>query len=272
MNAVTGLNRIWRLVMTGFCFALFGLGGLLLSLTWFNLLLLVVRDDNKRCRIARRSISASFRLFLTVARSIGVLDYRIHGADCLRNERGCLVVANHPTLIDYVLLASVMPETDCLVKSALLKNPFVSGVIRAADYLVNSQAETLLPQCQERLGRGNTLLIFPEGTRTEPGKKMSLQRGAANIAVRCRRDLRIVAICCSEHLLDKQSKWYDVPLTKPLFEIKVRGRVPIEHFYDGKTPEPALAARQLNRYLSQQLQFVETPFSELNDASALSRN
>lgn len=62
------------------------------------------------------------------------------------------------------------------------------------------------------------------------------------------------------------------PLTKPLFEIKVRGRVPIEHFYDGKTPEPALAARQLNRYLSQQLQFVEIPFSELNDASALSRN
>ncbi len=51
------------------------------------------------------------------------------------------MVANHPTLIDYVILASVMPETDCLVKSALLRNPFVSGVIRSADYLINSEAE-----------------------------------------------------------------------------------------------------------------------------------
>lgn len=34
------LNRVWRLVMTGFCFALFGLGGLLLSTIWFNVLLI----------------------------------------------------------------------------------------------------------------------------------------------------------------------------------------------------------------------------------------
>ncbi|MCV5917096.1 1-acyl-sn-glycerol-3-phosphate acyltransferase, partial [Escherichia coli] len=126
-----------------------------------------------------------FRLFLTVAKGLGVLDYRIDGAEILRQERGCLVVANHPTLIDYVLLASVMPETDCLVKSALLKNPFLGGAVRAADYLLNSEAETLLPRCQQRLAQGDTILIFPEGTRTKPGEKMTLQRGAANIAVRC---------------------------------------------------------------------------------------
>ena len=34
------LDRFWRMLMTGFCFALFGLGGLLLSLVWFNLLLI----------------------------------------------------------------------------------------------------------------------------------------------------------------------------------------------------------------------------------------
>ncbi len=56
----------------------------------------------------------------------------------LRQERGCLVVANHPTLIDYVLLASVMPETDCLVKSALLKKSF-SWRRRAGGRLFNQQ-------------------------------------------------------------------------------------------------------------------------------------
>ncbi|WP_421082038.1 lysophospholipid acyltransferase family protein [Serratia fonticola] len=262
------LNWAWRLMMTGFCFVLFGVGGLLLSLVWFNLLLVLQRDIAKRRRVARRSIAASFRLFLSIAKTLGVLDYRIKGIDILRQERGCLVVANHPTLIDYVLLASVMPETDCLVKSALLHNPFVNGVIRAADYLVNSQADTLLPACQQRLAQGDTILIFPEGTRTRPGENMTLQRGAANIAVRCRRDVRIAVIHCSEHLLDKQSRWYDVPPRKPLFQVDVRERVQIEHFFDAESQQPALAARQLNRHLLHQLSPGLIPLSGINDASA----
>ncbi|POT55482.1 1-acyl-sn-glycerol-3-phosphate acyltransferase [Citrobacter amalonaticus] len=264
------LNRLWRIVMTGFCFALFGTGGLLLSVVWFNILLIFVRDPARRRRIARRSIAASFRLFLTVTRVLGVLDYHIAGRDILRQERGCLVVANHPTLIDYVLLASVMPETDCLVKSALLKNPFLSGVVRAADYLINSQADALLPASRQRLAQGDTLLIFPEGTRTTPGETMTLQRGAANIAVRCNSDLRIVTIHCSERMLDKKSKWYQVPPTKPRFTIQVGDRVRIGKFYDANSQEPALAARQLNRHLLLQLQPGNLPFSGINDASALS--
>ncbi|MDF9346003.1 hypothetical protein OH693_03520 [Escherichia coli] len=52
---------------------------------------------------------------------------------------------------------------------------------------------------------------------------MTLQRGAANIAVRCTSDLRIVTIGCSEHLLDKQSKWYDVPPARPFLRLKSVG-------------------------------------------------
>ncbi|ASV57352.1 acyl-phosphate glycerol 3-phosphate acyltransferase [Lelliottia jeotgali] len=256
--------------MTGFCFALFGVGGLLLSLVWFNLLLIVQRDRAKRRRLARRSISASFRFFMNVMRLTGVLDYRIDNLNALRSERGCLVIANHPTLIDYVILASVMPETDCLVKSALLRNPFVSGVIRAADYLINSEADTLLAASQQRLAQGDTLLIFPEGTRTRVGEAMTLQRGAANIAVRCNSDLRVVVIHCSEHLLDKKSRWYDVPPRKPFFTVDVRERVNIHDFYDATEQEPALAARQLNRHLQHRLTSGLQSLSGINDASALS--
>jgi 1-acyl-sn-glycerol-3-phosphate acyltransferase len=264
------VNRLWRAAMTGCCFALFGIGGLLLSVIWFNLLLAAVRDKTRRRRLARRSISASFRCFLTVVKSVGVLDYRIEGGDILRQERGCLIVANHPSLIDYVMLASVMPEVDCLVKSSLLKNPFVSGVIRAADYLINDQADVLLPASRQRLQQGDTLLIFPEGTRTVPGEKMQLQRGAANIAVRCGSDLRIVAIRCTEHMLGKQSKWYDAPPTKPRFTVTVGERLRIDQFYDATRQEPALAARQLNRHILLKLQSGTTPETGINDGSALS--
>lgn len=54
------LGWAWRLVMTGLCFVLFGLGGLLLSVVWFNILLVLVWDTSRRRRLARRSIAASF--------------------------------------------------------------------------------------------------------------------------------------------------------------------------------------------------------------------
>lgn len=271
MSGLTSrLDRLWRMTMTGFCFALFGLGGLLLSLVWFNLLLVIQRDRAKRRQLARRSISASFRLFLAVVRGVGVLDYRFNNLDVLRAERGCLVIANHPSLLDYVFLASVMNETDCLVKSALLRNPFVSGVIRAANYLINSEAETLLSASQQRLAQGDTLLIFPEGTRTRVGEAITLQRGAANIAVRCNSAVRVVVIHCSERMLDKQSSWYNVPPNKPFFTVDVRERINIHDFYDASQHEPALAARQLNRHMQHQLTTGLQSLSGTKDASALS--
>ncbi len=45
------LDRIWRMLMTGLCFVLFGLGGLTLSLVWFNLLLIFQRDRTQRRRL-----------------------------------------------------------------------------------------------------------------------------------------------------------------------------------------------------------------------------
>ena len=264
------LDRVWRMLMTGLCFALFGLGGLTLSLVWFNLLLIFQRDRTQRRRLARRTISASFRLFLAVVRGVGVLDYRFNNQDVLRAERGCLVIANHPSLLDYVLLASVMNETDCLVKSALLRNPFVSGVIRAADYLINSEADTLLTASQQRLAQGDTLLIFPEGTRTRVGEAITLQRGAANITVRCNSAVRVVVIHCSERMLDKQSSWYNVPPNKPVFTVDVRERINIHDFYDASQHEPALAARQLNRHMQHQLTTGLQSLSGTKDASALS--
>lgn len=243
------LNRLWRILMTGFCFLLFGLGGLLLSLVWFNLLIIFQRDAGRRRQVARRTISFCFRFFLGTTRVTGVLDYRIEGAELLRGDRRCLVVANHPSLIDYVMLASVMPDGDCLVKADLQRNFFMRGAVRAADYLINSQADTLLPDCQKRLDHGDAIIIFPEGTRTRYGEPLKLQRGVANIAVRCGCDLRIVRISCTQKMLDKQSRWYQAPPEKPLFIVKVSERIDSQQFLAGNEDAQPLAARHLTQFL-----------------------
>jgi len=243
------LKFSWRLLMTGSCFVLFGIGGLLIT-AWFHILCLLLRDPPRRTLLARRLISASFRLFLAITRHLGVLDFRIHGAHLLGQDSGSLVLANHPTLLDYVLLASVMPECDCVVKQALQENIYVSGAIRAADYLINSQAEILLAESNKRLQAGGNLLIFPEGTRTRYGEPMRLQRGAANLAVRSGCNIRIVHIRCSQPFLCKGSKWYQIPAAKPHFTIDVKALLSAGDFFSSDDRSPALAARRLTTYLT----------------------
>lgn len=246
----TVLNRLWRLFGTALGFTLFGLGGLLLSLCWFPVLALCLRGERRRL-LAQASIKQSFRLFMAMLKGLGVLEYRVSGMPA--SLRGALVVANHPSLLDYVILAAELPACDCIVKRALWHNPFLGGVVRAADYIPNGEAEQLLPLCIERVHQGGLLLIFPEGTRTTPGQPIRLQRGAAQLALRGRVPLQPVRIHCSERFLTKQDKWFRTPKNKPCFTLEFLPPITPAELVDGEQSS-ALAARQLTRILTRVLQ------------------
>ena len=254
MSFIYQLERIWRHLMTLFCFGLFGIGGVFLSLIWFNFLFLVCRNKERRVYIARRTVSYSFRLFLLTAKALGALTYEIEGLEKLRQDTGCLILANHPTLLDYVLVASIMPDVDCLVKSRLLKNPFLSGVIRACHYLPNNKHDILLSECKERLARGNNILIFPAGTRIVKGTNSPFQRGAANIALRCQCSVRFIHISSSEEALTKQSKWYEIPSKKLKLTAVVGEHLDFDELIKlSGTPLTTLQARYLTKAFEMRL-------------------
>ncbi|MGD8112765.1 lysophospholipid acyltransferase family protein [Vibrio sp. TRT 17S01] len=243
-------NKYWRVFATGFCFAVFGLGGLILSFVLIPVISIFTRDLAMREYKVQGVIRYSFNAFCKLMKYTGAIDYKITGADTLIQDRNCLIVANHPSLIDYVLIASQLPRVDCLVKSAIWSNPFMKHIVKAAGYIPNEAPDDLLAQCDERFERGNVLLVFPEGTRTTPGVKSKLQRGAAQIAIRTERDLRVIHITVSPSFLTKEKKWYQVPDTKPFFHVEIKGKVDVKPFIEGAT-NPTLAARQLNRHLAE---------------------
>ncbi|VEJ57146.1 lysophospholipid acyltransferase family protein [Pragia fontium] len=246
-------NRLWRIAATGFCFTLFGIGGLMMSTFWFSTLRIVVKDRQRCTILTQNSIRYSFKLFLWLTRFFRVLDYRFDGIDKLDQDAGCIVVANHPSLLDYVFLASCMPRCDCIVKQSLLDNIFMRGVIKSAGYIANSESDILLPQCQQILDSNGMILIFPEGTRTTPGQTMHLQRGAANIALRCHADIRLVTIHCDQPMLTKQGKWYNIPPVKPRFQIMVKEKISAKDYTADGDASPAIAARRLTQTLNQKL-------------------
>jgi 1-acyl-sn-glycerol-3-phosphate acyltransferase len=243
------LERGWRVLATGACFATFGAGSLLLGVLVFPLLNTVVRDRERRALLARRVIRATFRYFVWMMRATRVLSVEVEGLERLHGG-GRLILANHPTLIDVVLLMALVEQGDCVVKGALSRNPVTRGPVRAAGFVFNDDGgEELVADCLRSVRTGNSLIIFPEGTRSSRTEPMKLQRGAARIAVHGELDITPVRIRCTPATLAKGEKWYQVPARRAHIRISVDEAIAVSPFI-AAAPNQALAARHLTRHLT----------------------
>nr|WP_315592846.1 lysophospholipid acyltransferase family protein [uncultured Cupriavidus sp.] len=246
---VERIDRAWRVCATGFCFSSFGIGGLLLRVLVFPLLSLLPWSTDTRQRVCRGVIHHAFRLFVWLMHAVGVIRYEVRHPERLRRD-GLLIVANHPSLIDVVFLMSLARRADCVVKSALTRNPFTRGPVLATGWVRNDSGAAMVDDCIASLRAGNNLIIFPEGTRTRPGMPLQLQRGAANVAVRGGFALTPVVIRCEPSTLTKGEKWYHVPVRRPRFVIDVHPDVAVAQWVPQGT-EDAMAVRQLTHSLSE---------------------
>ncbi len=257
------LDRAWRLLATALSFAAFGVGGVLLGL-WLSLLCLVAGRGQPRQRLARRWVQRSFAAHLRLMQALGVMSCEFRGVERLQRD-GLLVLTNHPTLIDVVCLISRLPNADCVVKRAVASNVFMRGPVGAAGYVSNDHGAGLVEDCIAAIAAGSNLVIFPEGTRSVPGRALQLQRGAANIAVRGRLDITPVRIRCTPPTLSKGQKWYRVPDRKFHVVVEVGEDIPIAPFLldEAAGRSEALAARRLTEYLT--LRFPHVSAIDINN-------
>lgn len=246
-------DRSWRVIGTGLSFALFGLGGLALALTYFPALNLLVRDGKRRERIAQETIHGCFRFFLWFMELVGVVRVRCEGGHVLQAESGSLVISNHITLIDVIIIMSCMKRTQVVVKAGVWKNPFMAGVVRAANYIPNlGDPERLLEDCTAAIKAGNNLVIFPEGSRTPPGQKRRYQRGYAHIALRSDAPIRLVTVTCDPPTLLKGEPWWKVPPRCAQWLVKVHERIELDDAY--RYEQPSIAVRHLNAAVAKRLE------------------
>jgi len=215
------LDHAWRLFATALSFAVFGVGGLIMGLLIFPLLFVFIRDRQRRRLVARKLIGGAFGGFWGMMRALRVLDCRIEGREHMNTHSNMLVIANHPTLIDVVILISLFPRANCVIKAAVTKNVFMRYVVRAADYISNNEPEALLESCVAYLESGGSLMLFPEGTRTSPGGNIEFKPGAAAVAARADVAILPVAIECRPLFLSKEQPWYFVPEQRPAFLIRI---------------------------------------------------
>ncbi|MGI2859594.1 lysophospholipid acyltransferase family protein [Shewanella algae] len=253
----TGIGYFPRWLAGISCYIAFGLGGLLSSLTILPVLRFWPGERDVRIKRVQKAVHYMFRGFVHMLTWAGVIRVSTVNLQRLQQAKGMVVIANHPTLIDVVVLISLMPNAGCIVKQGLWRNPFLRGVVSAAGYIPNRGAELLLQDCREVLARGTNLIIFPEGTRTVKGAVINpFARGSANIALRAGADILPVVLRVVHPGLTKQDPWYEIP--RRTIQMQVETGASIAHLrYDAESGGDARMARQLTRdletYYKQQL-------------------
>ena len=103
------------------------------------------RNDLARQLQSRRLIGGVWKGFTRYLVWSGVLTVRFNGLEKL-GRPGQLVLSNHPSLLDVVLLIGHVPEMNCIVKKDLLKNPSMKSQILAAGYIPNDESLEMMEE------------------------------------------------------------------------------------------------------------------------------
>jgi 1-acyl-sn-glycerol-3-phosphate acyltransferase len=187
--------------------------GFLLNLCSLPLLLLPRRES--RGQWMRGVIRRLFALWVWWFNTSGVVRVRWRGFD-QPLPTGCIYIANHPTLVDAPLLLSRLPDTICIFKPALLRNPVIGPPAIMAGYVAGEPGVDLVREIAEKVAGGRSLLVFPEGTRTEPGLTLGpVKPGFALIAARARAPVQLVVIRSTPELVTRGRAWWRAPSIQP---------------------------------------------------------
>ena len=241
----------WRFIATGLSFLTFGVGALVFGLLVLPVVRALPAPRIERRRRARATLRAAMRFFVGLMRGLGVLTYTVAGIDRL-GRPGQLIIANHPSLIDVVFLLALTPPTNCVVKQGLWRNPLTRGAVTMAEYISNDPTAEMIEASAAVLEAGQTLIMFPEGTRTTPSQPFVFHRGAANVALRAAKAVTPVYIRCEPTTLTKAEPWYRIPARRVHFSLEVGEDIDLTPFR-GRGPLPA-ASRALNASLQQHFQ------------------
>ena len=220
-------NPLWMAYET--LAMLLGLGMLaLLCLLWlpFALLLQLVLPRRRGQPLGRLAIMAGFRCYLGFLRLFCACRFDLAELDRLRDAGPLIVAANHPSLLDVVLIASRLPDAVCVIKAALLDRLLFGAAARLAGYIRNDAPLEMVLAARDELRHGAQLVIFPEGSRTAVFPVDAFAPGTALIAWRAATPVQTVLIEYSTPYLGKAWPLFRRPALPLYCHVRLGRRFP----------------------------------------------
>ncbi len=116
-----------------------------------------------------------------------VWSVKFRGEQNIAKGETYVVVANHQSTVDIFSLHRLFWHFKWVAKEAMFKMPLIGWNMRLNRYIPirrgdrNSVVE-MFARCREALGQGSSVIIFPEGTRSEDGNLLPFKPGAFELA------------------------------------------------------------------------------------------
>ncbi len=237
----------YRIFVKLFLFFVFGVGSLVLITAVFPTIRLLSASNSAFKRKSRKAMCNTQKFFVWLGTLLGGFELKVDNKEYLSHLSGKIVVANHPSLLDVVMLLSVIPNADCIIKASLGHHNIVSNIVNTL-YISNSlDFDHLTKECTKSLQEGNCLIIFPEGSRTKADGVHNFQRGAAHISLSSGCNLVPVAIGGTDKYgLRKHDPMFSYnPKEKFIYTLKTLPEINPADYAD--IPVPAAARRITNK-------------------------
>jgi 1-acyl-sn-glycerol-3-phosphate acyltransferase len=115
---------------------------------------------------------------------------KVEGLEKIAPDGSYVFVSNHLSYMDTPVVLANIPEFRFLAKSGLFKIPLLGTHLTTAGHIpvprgdARAAVKTMTSAAQIIRERGISVLIFPEGGRSQTGELASFQEGAAYIAIR----------------------------------------------------------------------------------------
>ena len=234
-----------------FAMTVFGVGAVILAVFVFPFIRLFTLRRKDFGVVARAYVSHTFRVFLGFLNLLHVSIRKVENEDDYRNIHSKIIIANHPSLLDFVYIMSLVTNSTCIVRGGLTKTP-LRGVIKQA-YITNTTTfEDMCLECKKLTDMGCNVIIFPEGTRTPRHGKNNYKKGAARIALYCGCDVQPIFIGGSDKYgLGKHDPLWSYNHVEPyLYDFKKLPVISIDEYKDLSEP---IAAKRLTDKMEQVL-------------------
>ena len=157
-------------------------------------------------------------------------------------ENPAVVIANHQSHLDLLCMMVLHPKMVLLTTDWVWKNPVYGIPLRFLEYYpVSDGYDKNMERLKNLVERGYSVMVFPEGTRSETGEILRFHKGAFQLAQALNVDILPVFIHGANHVMPKK----DFVLREGQLYVEIGQRMPVE---EAKATEARALTSQFHKY------------------------